>query len=815
MMHFRPTPKAAWLTAALCATLAGTASAGALRVEVAGAAGHQPAAGEFVFAIRNTGSERLEQIRILADRRHALGCSAQTTQGRGFVDHGVLAAGDSVECRGRSLAPGKRTAASIAVRARTPGGKAAVQVAHLAMAPTAALDQGVPVVLGGSTLNDANGDGILDAGETIDYHYTVLNAGTLGLSGLALADLGGAVACPQTSLAPGAWMACISQHAITAAEAADGFVVNEATLTGSDANGEPVEAGDMVLRMNLDGTADVRAFKSPLLADDADGSGYASVGDLIGYTFVVKNGGVQALSAVNLVEPDPTRLDGPITCAANTLGGQPFAGLGSGTLGSYDSVLCHADYTIKAADAAAGEADNLADVSGQPTFGGPVTGAAASAVVVPLPASIEVAKALVGESGSKPGIAEPGETLTYGIRLDNAGSIDAHNVGVTDVLDAYLVFVSASHGGTHGGGIVNWTNLTVPAGGHLDLTVVATVVDPLPAGVTSVANLAAETGTVPPDCTVMPLPANCVVTPTEGQVAIAKALVGENGSKPGIAEPGEELTYAITLVNGGGSAVTGFGVTDPLDPNVSFVSADNGGMLSGHSVVWSGLTIPASGSLTLTVVVQVNTPVPEGATQVVNVATETGTPPVDCSIMPLPDACSVVPLEPEPRLQVTKSVDTPSAQPGENVTFTITVANVGVVDALNVTIDDPIPLGYSQFVWTCSGSGGASCPNAAGSGGLAELVPVFPVGGMLTYIVVATLDANANGSLPNTVWVEPSSLTVCMPGATPAPCEATAIVTTGRTIELYPVPVDNRLALSLLALGLAFLGWRRGMGARR
>ena len=95
----------------------------------------------------------------------------------------------------------------------------------------------------------------------------------------------------------------------------------------------------------------------------------------------------------------------------------------------------------------------------------------------------------------------------------------------------------------------------------------------------------------------------CTGTP---RVTIAKALSGESGALPGVAEPGEQLTYTITLTNTGGSAAINYGVTDTLDPNVTFVSADNGGSAAGGAVSWSGLTVPANGTLVLSVVVPVS-----------------------------------------------------------------------------------------------------------------------------------------------------------------------------------------------------------------
>lgn len=792
---------------AMAAALALPADAGELRVAAGGHGATVAVGNGFVMTIRNEGGDALNDVRVLSDRNHPVTCAMVTSGGRAFDAR--LAAGDTVECNGRSLAPRGKPLASVVVVARDMHGKPVQTHARFVLEPAAAPDQGIIAVLGGGVHIDTNGDGLLDAGEAIDYHYTVLNLGNGALSGVGVVDQSGAVGCPASTLPDGGSMECTRHYTLSAADAAEGFVMNEVEASATDTHGGPVHAADVVLRMDLGGAADIRGIKSPFLADDADGSGYASEGDLLTYTFALKNSGGLPLSAVDLTEPDPSLIDAPITCATTTLGGQPFSGPGSGALAVNDVVLCTADHAITAADAAAGEARNLAELGGQPSIGGPVTGAAASAVAIPLPATVDVTKALVSEGGSRSGIAEPGETLTYAIRLDNAGSTDALDVGIVDPLDPNVAFVSADHGGVLAGGTVVWSGLLVPANGYLDLAVVVRVVDPLPPDVHAVANLAHEAGGVPPDCDATPRPGNCVIMPTPGVIDLSKALVAESGSTPGLAEPGEQLTYAITLQNRGGSDVNGYSVTDPLDPHVTFVSADHGGGHAAGVVTWSGLSIPAGGSVVLTVVVEVAAFLPPEVTRIANVAHESATPPVDCDLVPVPDGCAILPAEEAPRLQVTKSVNDATVVPGGTATFVVTVRNVGNVVVNNLTVNDPIPAGIDDFSWTCVAGGGAACANASGTGPLAELVPSFPPGGELTYTIAAAVSDAATGSLLNTVLVEPSTVTACMPAATPAPCDATATVTIVPATAAAPVPVDGRLALVLMALALAFLGVRR------
>lgn len=767
-------------------------------------------AGVFSFSVVNDGTTTFDSVRLVADPGHVLECADLTAQSRGFVIGGSLRAGDRVSCTTQPVA-GARLVAGVSVIATS--GSASPQERHVTFTAGPAgggtPSQGIVVLVAGAVLQDTNTNGNLDVGENIAYNYSVINLGTLALSGLAVTDNDGAVACPQTTLAMGANMVCTSNHVIDAIDASAGFVANQVDISGTDGSG-PVGGGDFILTFNQGGTAGIRMFKSPLLFDDVDNSAYASAGDVLRYTFVVKNSNAQALSAVNVVEPDPTLIDTPITCAATTLGGQAFAGLGTGVLQSNDVILCTADHTITTAEASAGSADNLAESSGQPAIGPRVSGTGASAVVIPTLADVTIVKTLTGESGSQSGIAEPGESLSYTITLSNAGGADALNYGVIDQLDPNVLFASADNGGSLIGSTVVWTGLTVPAGGSLTLGVVVTVVDPIPSAVTGITNLIYQAGTIPPPCP--PAGPQCVVTPTEGVIAIAKALTGESGSQAGIAEPGETLTYTITLSNTGGTVISGFGVTDPLDANVDFVSADNGGVHASGVVTWSGLTIPPNGSLALTVVVTVDDPLPIGIEQIVNLAYNTGTPIPDCTLQPTPAACVITLVATRPRLSVTKTADTTLIEPGGSINYAITITNVGTVVASNVTISDPLPAGIASFTWTCTASGGVTCPNASGSGAINELVPSFPVGAQLIYSVLAVATGDPVSPILNLVSVTPSSDTVCSPSLTAPPCLASVPVSVAGVV--VEVPVDARWALLLLFGLLAAVAGTRIRGKK-
>lgn len=425
-----------------------------------------------------------------------------------------------------------------------------------------------------------------------------------------------------------------------------------------------------------------------------------------------------------------------------------------------------------------------------------------------LPANVSLGKTLTSESGSQPGVAEPGETLTYTIHLVNSGGSDAVGYAVSDHLDPNLVFLSASNGGSYSAGFVNWSGLTVPAGGSLDLTVTASVRSPLPVGTLQVANLAYPTGTTPPACP--PAGPQCVVTPTAAQPNLAKSVSDASGN--GLAEAGELLTYSIVVGNTGGTAITGYSLTDVLDPNTTFVSASHGGSHAAGVVSWTGLNVPVNGSLVLTVVAQVVDPIPADVIRIANLVHVTGETPPDCSDKPTPATCAIIPVRVLPRIAISKSVDT-SGIAGGSVVYTVSVRNVGTIDAAGTTIGDLVPAGIDSFSWTCTAMAGAVCPAAAGSGPVNATVTVFPPASSLVYAITASIAEDATQRIFNTATAIPPDGGLCGPDDSAPPCSATVDFPPATPYQpRLPVPVDSPIAELLMVLGLLGIG---GLAARR
>ena len=229
---------------------------------------HGPAAtgqsGAFVFQISNDGTEALLDLRGYGVAGYSLGCATRTVGGNEFALEGRLLAGDRVSC---TMSPNNLQShvrsAAVVVSARAADGSATVRHAGVG-SPGGTLTpaQGIVVVVGGAVHGDVDLDGVLDVGETVAYDYTLVNAGTEPLAALALDDLSGAVVCSATTLAVGATLTCARSYAVTAADQAAGFVLNEVDVVGMATNGDAVQAADILLTLNNAGSAGIRVFKA-------------------------------------------------------------------------------------------------------------------------------------------------------------------------------------------------------------------------------------------------------------------------------------------------------------------------------------------------------------------------------------------------------------------------------------------------------------------------------------------------------------------------------------------------------------------------
>ena len=86
---------------------------------------------------------------------------------------------------------------------------------------------------------------------------------------------------------------------------------------------------------------------------------------------------------------------------------------------------------------------------------------------------------------------------------------------------------------------------------------------------------------------------------------------------------------------------------------------------------------------------------------------------------------------------------------GQPLAYTIVIDNAGPVASPVNTVVDIFPAAYTSPSWTCSATGGASCP-ANGTGNIANNVSL-PVGGEVVFAVSGTVAPGTTGVLANSV----------------------------------------------------------------
>lgn len=155
--------------------------------------------------------------------------------------------------------------------------------------------------------------------------------------------------------------------------------------------------------------------------------------------------------------------------------------------------------------------------------------------------------------------------------------------------------------------------------------------------------------------------------------------------------PGAPFTYTLTWTVTGNSPVTNLVLTDTLPATVSFVSASNGGTASGTNpvmVTWNlGNHVPGdTGSVTVSVTAG---PDLANATVINNNATLTANEAGPVS------AGATTTVTAGPTLGISKSVNLPFANPGDQPTYSVTITNTGNDNAVNVTLTDVLPAGFT------------------------------------------------------------------------------------------------------------------------
>ncbi|MFD1628650.1 hypothetical protein ACFSAH_02115, partial [Pseudopedobacter beijingensis] len=286
-------------------------------------------------------------------------------------------------------------------------------------------------------------------GDVITYSFIVKNEGTVILNDIRIEDndLPGLSAFSPafnaaTTLAPGANMTFTATYTIKQTDVDAGKVVNTAKVKAKDPLNNDVEDKSGTATTNDDPTETpvVQTSKITLVKTaSAAPTGGFKLGNVITYTFKVKNEGTVTLSNVSLTD-DIVGIT-PVFVAASDIGGD-------NKLSPDEEWTYTATYTIQQTDVDAGKAVNTAKVIAKDPLNNDVEDKSGTATTNDDPTETPVVQTskitLVKTASAAPtGGFKLGNVITYTFKVKNEGTVTLSNVSLTDdIVGITPVFVA-------------------------------------------------------------------------------------------------------------------------------------------------------------------------------------------------------------------------------------------------------------------------------------------------------------------------------------------------------------------------------------
>ena len=435
--------------------------------------------------------------------------------------------------------------------------------------------------------------------------------------------------------------------------------------------------------------------------------------------------------------------------------------------------------TSNANSAAAGYANTTSGVSSVEAATGSVSNTA-RLIVATAPT---IAKAF----GTSP-IAQGGTSvLTF--TLSNSSAIALTGGAFTDVLTNMQVSAAGPAGGTCAGasansfsagqtGTLGFTGLTIPAAGSCTVTVTVT------------SNTSGTNANTASGVTTNETPVAGAASNTANLVVYSPPTVSL-GFTPGVILSSTALatsrtTLTITLTNGNAAALTGVSFSDTLSSMQIYATAAAGGTCTGAagnsftagatSLSFTSITVPASGSCTVTVqVASPNLSPAAGWPNATSGAASTQTPLA--GVAPSPAYLTVLGYA-----TIGKLFSPASIASGGTSTLTFTLTNPNAVPLSSAGFSDAFPanLTTSGVAQNYIGAGRGTCTGAVPSADATTRTTVtfagiaIPANSSCTVTVDVT--SGTNGSYANTA----SGVTAAETGATAGPVSNTATLAVGR-----------------------------------
>ncbi len=573
-------------------------------------------------------------------------------------------------------------------------------------------------------------------GDVVTYSFKITNTGNTTLTSLNVtdpSDSATAVACavPVGGLLIGASVTCTgtTTHTITQADVDAGSRSDTATATGTDAVGNTSPPATS--------TATVTAVPAPAisLTKTATVSPAAhqlnlQVGDLITYSFVVKNTGNTTIASIDVEDPQDSPT--PVACPV------PVGGL---AVGNSISCVGTTTHTVNQADVDAGSRSDTATATGTDTHDhqAAAVSATATAPSVPGPGVTLVKTATVAPAADQTNV-KLGDVVTYSFKITNVGNTTLTSLTIADPSDSASPVTCAPPAGGLSPGVAimcagttahTITQADIDAGSRSD-TATATGTDtgantsPRASSTATVHSAAAPALTLVKTAT---------VAPTADQTNV---------------KVGDVVTYSFTVTNTGNTTLATLVVSDPSDSSSPVTCpVPVGGLAPGGSVICTGTTTYIVTQADVDAGSRTDTASASGTDSGGNVtASATSSATVSSTAGPAITLLKTATVSP--------AADQSNVKVGDVVTYSFKVTNTGSTTIASVHLTDP--------------SDSASPVACAIAGGLAPGASIACAGTTSHTITQADVDA---GSRSDTASVTGTDTV----GHATAPAPSTATVT--------------------------------------
>jgi pilin isopeptide linkage protein/uncharacterized repeat protein (TIGR02543 family)/uncharacterized repeat protein (TIGR01451 family) len=327
-----------------------------------------------------------------------------------------------------------------------------------------------------------------------------------------------------------------------------------------------------------------------------------------------------------------------------------------------------------------------------------------------------------------------GDELLYKITYRNTTG-SASTVTITDSIPDNSTYVadSADNGGTYEDGTLTWSGIELSSGENITVSFKVTVNEDNGTTLTNQATVSDGENDYTTNETENPT----IQNPSKDVFMSSDETTSIDGD---LVRAGDELTYKITYVNTTGSEAD-VTITDSIPANSTYVtnSADNGGTYENGTLTWSGITLAAGESITVSFSVTVNA---DDGTELTNDAdVKVGDNTYTTNVTTNP-----TPTEPEKDVfessDTSTSIDGTTVYEGDELLYTITYTNTTGSNE-TVTITDTIPDNSTYVTGSADNSGAYSDGTLTWSGiALAD-------GESITVSFKVTVDANDGTALTN------------------------------------------------------------------